>query len=252
MTVKEAQKIKDEKDRDRLFSFSTPLTPSTPHPVDQPLPQHASVTPPGVGTSHISPQIQSMHDKEDDDLAHLRAAIKWVRLWKKWMEELQETKEIPSPITPRSESPEVLADGERHEKYNKVVRSGSLRPHEDLRRKSQTQEKKTKSDVDVDQAAVTTFANANSRGSSSSSISTKSQESPSTSVSMETVSQIRVIEHDSDMEAEQDTPNWQNTIDKDILKSLKPKEIKRQEVINELFHTEKTHVQILRSWIGYL
>ncbi|XP_070547722.1 rho guanine nucleotide exchange factor 11-like isoform X9 [Ptychodera flava] len=253
-TVKEAQKIKDEKDRERLFSFPTPLTPSTPHPVDQPLPQHASVTPPGVGTSHISPQIQSMHDKEDDDLAHLRGSNKVGKIVEE-MEELQEIKEIPSPVTPRSESPEVLADGERQEKSNKVVRSGSLRTHEDLRRKSQTQEKRSKShlrhtrsvdDVDVDQAAVTTFSNANSRGSSSSSISTKSQESPSTSVSMETVSQMRVIEHDSDMEAEQDTPNWQNTIDKDILKSLKPKEIKRQEVINELFHTEKTHVRNLK------
>ena len=34
------------------------------------------------------------------------------------------------------------------------------------------------------------------------------------------------------MEAETDPPNWQDLVDKDIVKRLKPKEVKRQEVIN--------------------
>lgn len=34
------------------------------------------------------------------------------------------------------------------------------------------------------------------------------------------------------MEAEQDTPNWQKRVDKDIVKKLKPKEVKKQEIIN--------------------
>lgn len=49
----------------------------------------------------------------------------------------------------------------------------------------------------------------------------------------------------SDVETE--IPTWQETLaDKKILKKLKSKEIKRQEVIHELMHTEKTHVRNLR------
>ena len=39
-------------------------------------------------------------------------------------------------------------------------------------------------------------------------------------------------EEDSDMEADTDTPNWQDGVDKDMVKRLKPKEVKRQEIIN--------------------
>ena len=34
------------------------------------------------------------------------------------------------------------------------------------------------------------------------------------------------------MEADTDTPNWQDGVDKDMVKRLKPKEVKRQEIIN--------------------
>ncbi|XP_031567652.1 uncharacterized protein LOC116302491 [Actinia tenebrosa] len=52
-------------------------------------------------------------------------------------------------------------------------------------------------------------------------------------------------EVDSDFEADTQPP-WQQTVDKKILKKLKQKEIKRQEVIHELIHTEKTHVRNLK------
>ncbi|KFM79191.1 Rho guanine nucleotide exchange factor 11, partial [Stegodyphus mimosarum] len=51
---------------------------------------------------------------------------------------------------------------------------------------------------------------------------------------------------DSDLEAEADPPNWQENVDWDVLKVMKPKEKKRQDVINELFHTERTHVRNLK------
>lgn len=37
---------------------------------------------------------------------------------------------------------------------------------------------------------------------------------------------------DSDLEAEVDPPNWQENVDWDVLKVMKPKEKKRQDVIN--------------------
>ncbi|CAK6964561.1 LOW QUALITY PROTEIN: rho guanine nucleotide exchange factor 12 [Scomber scombrus] len=44
----------------------------------------------------------------------------------------------------------------------------------------------------------------------------------------------------------EDPPNWQSLVSRDVLASLTPKEIKRQEVINELFYTERAHLRMLR------
>ena len=51
---------------------------------------------------------------------------------------------------------------------------------------------------------------------------------------------------DSDLEAEADPPDWRHTITEEELKKLSSKELKRQDVINELFHTEKSHVRNLK------
>ena len=51
---------------------------------------------------------------------------------------------------------------------------------------------------------------------------------------------------DSDLEIERDPPDWRPTVPEDDLKKLSSKEIKRQDVINELFHTEKSHVSMLK------
>ncbi|XP_077985654.1 rho guanine nucleotide exchange factor 11-like isoform X3 [Glandiceps talaboti] len=241
-TVKEAQRLRE------VFTFSNQSVSTHS--------DHQSVSTP-ITPQYVSPSIQPLQDKEDDDIAYLRSGGgKTVHKIVEELEELQdESKEKNSPITPRSDSPDVLmsdkVDTDRLDR-SKVTRSGSLRSHDDLKRKPHGQEKRSKSgllrptksvdDVDVDQQSVVTTLN-NSRGSSSSSISVRSQESPS--LSMETVTTHRVLD-DSDIETEQDTPNWQNTIDRDILKSLKPREVKRQEVINELFHTEKNHVRNLK------
>ncbi|XP_037797674.1 rho guanine nucleotide exchange factor 11-like, partial [Penaeus monodon] len=95
------------------------------------------------------------------------------------------------------------------------------------------------SDVDAESGLIS----GNSGSSSNSSLS-PSQESPSTS--LEHVSRADVplpapvLENDSDIEAELDLPNWQKLVSHDQIKRLKPKERKRQDTINELFHTERT------------
>ncbi|XP_062894584.1 rho guanine nucleotide exchange factor 12-like [Mobula hypostoma] len=47
-------------------------------------------------------------------------------------------------------------------------------------------------------------------------------------------------------DVEQDPANWQQLVSRDVLSGLKPHEIKRQEVINELFHTERAHIRMLK------
>uniref|UniRef100_A0A673CST5 DH domain-containing protein n=1 Tax=Sphaeramia orbicularis TaxID=375764 RepID=A0A673CST5_9TELE len=47
------------------------------------------------------------------------------------------------------------------------------------------------------------------------------------------------------LEFEQDPPNWRELASPDALSSLSKKQIKRQEVINELFATEHAHVRML-------
>nr|KAF6436915.1 Rho guanine nucleotide exchange factor 12 [Molossus molossus] len=49
-----------------------------------------------------------------------------------------------------------------------------------------------------------------------------------------------------DEDLETDPPNWQQLASREVLLGLKQGEIKRQEVINELFYTERAHVRTLK------
>ncbi|XP_061448356.1 rho guanine nucleotide exchange factor 12 isoform X2 [Rhineura floridana] len=49
-----------------------------------------------------------------------------------------------------------------------------------------------------------------------------------------------------EFDVETDPPNWQQLVSREVLLGLKPSEIKRQEVINELFYTERAHVRTLK------
>ncbi|XP_059352052.1 rho guanine nucleotide exchange factor 11-like [Daphnia carinata] len=51
---------------------------------------------------------------------------------------------------------------------------------------------------------------------------------------------------DSDLEADPDPPDWTRNLDPDVVDKMTPKEKQRQEVINELFHTERSHVRNLK------
>ncbi|XP_061818723.2 rho guanine nucleotide exchange factor 12 isoform X1 [Nerophis lumbriciformis] len=51
-------------------------------------------------------------------------------------------------------------------------------------------------------------------------------------------------------ESEEDPLNWQSLVSRDVLAGLTPQEIKRQEVINELFYTERAHLRMLKVLDG--
>uniref|UniRef100_A0A672QXW3 Rho guanine nucleotide exchange factor 12-like n=1 Tax=Sinocyclocheilus grahami TaxID=75366 RepID=A0A672QXW3_SINGR len=53
-------------------------------------------------------------------------------------------------------------------------------------------------------------------------------------------------EDDQCAEIELEPPNWQTLVSRDVLSTLTPQEIKRQEVINELFYTERAHVRMMK------
>lgn len=62
----------------------------------------------------------------------------------------------------------------------------------------------------------------------------------------ERLEQTIVADNDSDLEIETEVPPLESVLSWEVLRHLKPKEKKRQEVINELFHTERTHVRNLK------
>ncbi|XP_029282607.1 rho guanine nucleotide exchange factor 12-like isoform X2 [Cottoperca gobio] len=49
-----------------------------------------------------------------------------------------------------------------------------------------------------------------------------------------------------EMECEENPLNWQSLVSRGVLATLTPQEIKRQEVINELFYTERAHLRMLK------
>uniref|UniRef100_A0AAQ6ACL8 Rho guanine nucleotide exchange factor (GEF) 12b n=1 Tax=Amphiprion ocellaris TaxID=80972 RepID=A0AAQ6ACL8_AMPOC len=49
-----------------------------------------------------------------------------------------------------------------------------------------------------------------------------------------------------EVECQEDPLNWQQLVSRDVLAKLTPQEIKRQEVINELFYTERAHLRRLK------
>uniref|UniRef100_A0AC34F3U0 Uncharacterized protein n=1 Tax=Panagrolaimus sp. ES5 TaxID=591445 RepID=A0AC34F3U0_9BILA len=63
---------------------------------------------------------------------------------------------------------------------------------------------------------------------------------------IEKLDETVLAEGDSDLEIETEVPPLESIVSWEIIRHLKPKEKKRQEVVNELFHTERTHVRNLK------
>ncbi|VDM93070.1 unnamed protein product, partial [Litomosoides sigmodontis] len=63
---------------------------------------------------------------------------------------------------------------------------------------------------------------------------------------MDKIDKNALFDGDSDLEVETEVPSLESFAGWEIVRRLKPKEKKRQEVINELFHTERTHVRNLK------
>lgn len=64
----------------------------------------------------------------------------------------------------------------------------------------------------------------------------------SRSASLEGIGQIPSC-LDSDSNDELDLPDWASNVPSEILDQLSSKEKKRQEVINELYYTERSHIR---------
>ncbi|XP_022249398.1 rho guanine nucleotide exchange factor 11-like isoform X1 [Limulus polyphemus] len=162
-------------------------------------------------------------------------------------------------------------------KGNSIGRSESFRQQREnrvpIRKRSDPNIPRSKSDAEVDEKNTSDLNNSGS--SSNSSLSTRSLDSPSISVEMvhktpggtptdsasssvpstgpspstvppsSSSSNFHQLD-DSDLDAENDPPKWQENVNINVIRLMKPKEKKRQDVINELFHTERTHVRNLK------
>ncbi|POI29572.1 hypothetical protein CIB84_006679, partial [Bambusicola thoracicus] len=161
--------------------------------------------------------------------------------------------------------PEDLLEGDGSRAEVKLGRSESLKGREEMKKSRKAENvPRSRSDVDMDAAAEATRLH-QSASSSASSLSTRSLENPTPPYtpkmgrrSIESPSLgfgadpflPHLLEDEqgqlSDLEPELDAQNWQHTVGRELLASLTQKEIDRQEVINELFATEGSHLRILR------
>ncbi|XP_074079271.1 rho guanine nucleotide exchange factor 11-like isoform X7 [Macrotis lagotis] len=162
--------------------------------------------------------------------------------------------------------PEDLLESERYSRSEiRLGRSESLKGREEMKKSRKAENvPRSRSDVDMDAAAEATRLH-QSASSSASSLSTRSLENPtppftpkmgrrsieSPSLGYCTDALLpHLLEDDlgqlSDLEPEPDAQNWQHTVGKDVVAGLSQREIDRQEVINELFVTEASHLRTLR------
>ncbi|XP_006895962.1 PREDICTED: rho guanine nucleotide exchange factor 11, partial [Elephantulus edwardii] len=174
----------------------------------------------------------------------------------------------PEPGTQRLSTgsfPEDLLESDSSRSEIRLGRSESLKGREEMKRSRKTENvPRSRSDVDMDAAAEATRLH-QSASSSASSLSTRSLENPtppftpkmgrrsieSPSLGFCTDALLpHLLEDDlgqlSDLEPEPDAQNWQHTVGKDVVAGLSQREIDRQEVINELFVTEASHLRTLR------
>ncbi|KAM5256474.1 rho guanine nucleotide exchange factor 11 [Ctenodactylus gundi] len=176
--------------------------------------------------------------------------------------------DAPEPGTQRLSTgsfPEDLLESDSSRSEIRLGRSESLKGREEMKRTRKVENvPRSRSDVDMDAAAEATRLH-QSASSSASSLSTRSLENPTPPFtpkmgrrSIESPSLgfcpdallPHLLEDDlgqlSDLEPEPDAQNWQHTVGKEVVSGLTQREIDRQEVINELFVTEASHLRTLR------
>uniref|UniRef100_A0A8C3WS24 Rho guanine nucleotide exchange factor 11 n=1 Tax=Catagonus wagneri TaxID=51154 RepID=A0A8C3WS24_9CETA len=176
--------------------------------------------------------------------------------------------DAPEPGTQRLSTgsfPEDLLESDSSRSEIRLGRSESLKGREEMKRSRKAENvPRSRSDVDMDAAAEAARLH-QSASSSASSLSTRSLENPtppftpkmgrrsieSPSLGFCTDALLpNLLEDDlghlSDLEPEPDAQNWQHTVGKEVVAGLSQREIDRQEVINELFVTEASHLRTLR------
>lgn len=138
------------------------------------------------------------------------------------------------------------SEDERHKRGTDLGRSESLKDRPDPKGDRRT--RRAKSDVEMDENTMKALNNSGS-SSTSSLQSGRSLDSPSNSneaVNDVSINSTPSLNDDSDMEVQTDLPHLNEILSDDILRKMKPKEKKRQEVINELFHTERAHMRNMK------
>lgn len=175
--------------------------------------------------------------------------------------------DVPEPGTQRLSTgsfPEDLLESDSSRSEVRLGRSESLKGREEMKRSRKAENvPRSRSDVDMDAAAEAARLH-QSASSSASSLSTRSLENPtppftpkmgrrsieSPNLGFSDVILPHLLEDDlgqlSDLEPEPEVQNWQHTVGKDVVANLTQREIDRQEVINELFVTEASHLRTLR------
>ncbi|NXN94982.1 ARHGB factor, partial [Rhinopomastus cyanomelas] len=161
--------------------------------------------------------------------------------------------------------PEDLLESDGSRAEVKLGRSESLKGREEMKKSRKAENvPRSRSDVDMDAAAEATRLH-QSASSSASSLSARSLENPTPPYTPKMGRRSiespnlgfgvdpflpHLVEDEqgqlSDLEAELDSQNWQHTVSRELVANLPQKEIDRQEVINELFATEGSHLRILR------
>ncbi|CAH0546728.1 unnamed protein product [Brassicogethes aeneus] len=135
-------------------------------------------------------------------------------------------------------------------KSTNVNRSESVKEQSEKRKQrrniSDPLHNTTGGEIDLDTPTHPGHSNPDSNSSSTSSLSNgRLSESPSTSVDAVQTGHNKT-DADSDTGFESDIPMWHNLISEKDRKGLNPQEQKRQEIINEIFSTEHSHVRSLR------
>ncbi|CAG7831461.1 unnamed protein product [Allacma fusca] len=211
------------------------------------------------GGAPSSSSLRSNSDRRPDTLSEERLANDGFTYEDEGLDRVQQEPRRSSNAVGRSESCKERVQRKQRER----------RKHSDPNLTSKS------SDVDLDNQRHLSDAN-NSGSSSNSSLSARSLDSPSTSLELvgpnylsssslpgrnsetpeTTVSHSGVLpdsvkpfpgwEEDSDIEIDQDPPDWTKNVPEEKLAALDRLEKKRQEVLNELFHTERSHVRNLK------
>ncbi|XP_060077003.1 rho guanine nucleotide exchange factor 11-like isoform X2 [Ylistrum balloti] len=184
-------------------------------------------------------EIQAVKDEDDPDLHQLRTDAHSVSKLVTRFDQL-----VPSPADKRR-SPSQLTEPEMHRKGTDLGRSESLKGRADGRGERPTRDRqRAKSDLDMDET-IKILQN-NSSSSSTSSLSNRSVDSPSNSLDAVNNIPQSLPDEDSDYDVEQELPQLKSVLPDEVYRRLKPKERKRQDVINELIYTERRHVRNLK------
>ncbi|KAL3284890.1 hypothetical protein HHI36_019026 [Cryptolaemus montrouzieri] len=147
----------------------------------------------------------------------------------------------------KSSSVSLPSSGNKKRTSSNINRSESVKEQSEKSRKQRrniSDPSQNTSHHDVDHIGFSNTTDSGSSSNSNSSISFNGRLSESPSNPNDPLRSNR-SDADSDMDADSDHINWQDLISTEQLNNLPPHEKKRQDVMNELFYTEKSHVRIL-------